>query len=159
KKSTDATYTMLSPRQPVTSTPYALRSLNATVADGLSLACINCVTSSQIASVSGGAVTGLIPIASVPDLSANYIKNATSQQASSNFNVSGTGAAATFNATTQYNIGGTRILSAPGTNNLFVGSSAGQANTTGQGNVFAGPGAGQANTTNGNNTYVGWNAG
>src|SRR5215813_14374545 len=46
KKTTDVNYTMLSPRQTVTSTPYALRSLNATTADGLSVSCINCVTSS-----------------------------------------------------------------------------------------------------------------
>lgn len=44
-------FTTLSPRQPITSNPYALRSLNAAAADGLSIACVNCVTSSQIGSL------------------------------------------------------------------------------------------------------------
>src|SRR5262249_30285015 len=116
KKTTDPTYTTLSPRQPVSSTPYALHSLNAATADGLSVACINCITSIQIQSVNGGAVTGLIPEISVPDLSASYIKNATTPQASSNFNVSGTGTAGTFNAATQYNIAGSRALGVTGGN-------------------------------------------
>src|ERR1043165_5272793 len=64
KKTTDPTYTPLNPRQPVSSTPYALRSLNAATADGLSVACINCITSSQIQSVNGSAVTGTIPVGS-----------------------------------------------------------------------------------------------
>ena len=38
--------TTLSPRQPVNSNPYAIKSLNAASADGLSVACVNCVTSS-----------------------------------------------------------------------------------------------------------------
>jgi len=61
-------YTVLSPRQPIYTTPYAIRSTNANTADGLSVACVNCVTSTQIASVNGSAVTGTIPVASVPDL-------------------------------------------------------------------------------------------
>ncbi|HXI90446.1 MAG TPA: tail fiber domain-containing protein [Blastocatellia bacterium] len=159
KKTSDSSYTTLSPRQPVTSTPYAIRSMNATMADGLSVACINCVTSGQIQSVSGSAVTGTIPVASVPDLGASYIKNTTSQQATSNFNISGTGTAVTFNATTQYNISGNRVLSVPGTNNLFAGSGSGQSNTSGAGNAFVGAGAGQANTVGANNAFFGFNAG
>jgi hypothetical protein len=85
-------YTTLAPRQPITATPYAIKSMNSTTADGLSLTCVSCVTSSQIASVSGSAVTGTIPVASVPAGSANYIHNTTSQQESSNFNISGNGA-------------------------------------------------------------------
>ena len=84
-------FTTLSPRQPLQSSPYAIRSLNAAAADGLSLACVNCVTSSQIQSVNGSAVTGTIPVASVPAGSGNYIQNSISPQASSNFNVSGNG--------------------------------------------------------------------
>jgi hypothetical protein len=94
KPTSGSTFTNLSPRQQVNSTPYAIKSLNAanaTTADGLSVACVNCVTSSQIASVNGGVVTGTIPVASVPSGSANYIQNTTSQQATSNFNISGNG--------------------------------------------------------------------
>src|SRR5262245_26528374 len=96
-------YTLLSPRQPMTSTPYAVRSLNSSVADTLSSACVGCVTSTQVGSVAGSAVTGQIPVASVPAGSASYVQNTTSPQASSNFNISGTGTAATINVTTQYN--------------------------------------------------------
>src|SRR5262245_9436624 len=35
-----ASFTTLSPRQPITSTPYAIRTLKATTADGLSSACV-----------------------------------------------------------------------------------------------------------------------
>jgi hypothetical protein len=93
-------YTILSPRQAITSTPYSMRSLNATAADGLSVACVNCVTSNQIESVDGSQVTGAIPVESVPLGSGNYIQNATAlrragksalQQAAS-FSVDGDGA-------------------------------------------------------------------
>ena len=70
-------FTTLSPRQPITSNPYALRSPNAAAADGLSVACVNCVTSSQIGSL--------------PADSGNYIQNTATLQASSNFNISGNG--------------------------------------------------------------------
>src|SRR5262249_24068238 len=97
KQIANSTYTTLSPRQQITSTPYALKSANATAADGLSVACVNCITSSQIASVNGSAVIGTIPVASVPAGNSNYIQNGTSQQASSNFNISGTGTANILN--------------------------------------------------------------
>lgn len=69
-------YTILSPRQAITSTPYSVRSMNAAAADGLSVACVNCVTSSQIETVDGAQVTGAIPVESVPLGSGNYIQNA-----------------------------------------------------------------------------------
>ena len=86
-----STFTTLSPRQPITSTPYTIKSLSAATADGLSVTCVSCVTSSQIQSVNGSAVSGAIPMASVPPGSGNYIQNTTSPQASSNFNISGNG--------------------------------------------------------------------
>ncbi|HQR36713.1 MAG TPA: hypothetical protein PLK30_28575, partial [Blastocatellia bacterium] len=70
-------YTVLSPRQAITATPYAMRSLNAASADGLSASCINCITSGQIQSVDGTQITGAIPVGSVPTGSGNYIQNAT----------------------------------------------------------------------------------
>jgi len=152
-------YAVLSPRHAINATPYAVKSLNATTSDGLSAACVNCVTSSQIGSVDGSVVTGTIPVESVPAGSANYIQNSNSPQASSAFNISGTGTAGTFNATTQYNIGGSRILSAPGTNNLFVGLSAGQSNTSGGSNAFAGANAGLTNSVGARNAFFGFNAG
>src|ERR1044072_4906258 len=94
-------YTVLAPRQPLTSTPYAIRTLAATVADGLSAACVGCVTSTQIGSL--------------PATSGNYVQNSTSQQAGSNFNISGNGTAGgtlssnIVDAAAQYNLGGSRI--------------------------------------------------
>ena len=70
-------FTTLSPRQPITATPYAVKSLTATMADGLSASCNGCVNSTQI---------GSLPVSSN-----SYIQNTTSQQANSNFNISGTG--------------------------------------------------------------------
>ena len=158
KKTTDSSYTTLSPRQPITSTPYALRSLNATVADGLSVACVNCITSSQIASVSGSAVAGTIPVASVPAGSDSYIQNQIVSTQAGDFSIGGTGAANIINATTQYNLGGQRMLSAAGTFNTFTGIGAGIANTGVQ-NSFFGSMAGQNNTSGISNAFFGTWAG
>ncbi len=165
KASGGGPFTTLTPRQQMTATTYAIRSLTATAADGLSVACVNCVTSSQIQSVNGSVVTGTIPVASVPAGSANYIQNAINQQASSNFYISGNGTAAgtltgnSVNAITQYNIGGQRVLSAAGTKNLFAGINAGTNITTGGTNAFFGNESGSSNTIGDNNSFFGFNAG
>lgn len=176
KPDAGSVFTTLSPRQQITATPYALKSVNATSSDGLSVACVNCVTSSQIASVNGSAVTGAIPVGSLPAGSGNYIQNTASLQSSSNFNISGTGSASIFNASSQFNIGGIRVLSILGGNNIFAGEaagsnnssgfensffgwSAGAANTLGINNSFFGGAAGNANTTGGNNSFFGTEAG
>ena len=65
----------------------------------------------------------------------------------------------TVNAQTQYNLGGNRILSAAGTQNLFVGLNAGRDNSTGFLNTFVGSAAGQGNTTGDANSFFGANAG
>lgn len=164
KPAGSGTFTILSPRQSVLATPYAIKSLGAAAADGLSVACVNCVTSGQIASVNGSAVTGAIPVASVPAGSANYLQNTTTQQTTSNFNISGNGTAggtlsgSIMNATTQYNLSGSRILSNEGSGNLFVGKSAGLANT-GFFNAFFGASAGENNTTGVVNSFFGNSAG
>ena len=157
-------FATLTPRQQITLTPYAIRSLNATAADGLSVVCVNCVTSSQIGSVNGSAVTGQIPVASIPSGSGFYIQNTQATQASSNFNISGDGTAVgtlssnVVNATTQYNIGAGRVLSISGSGNTFVGSGTGSVNT-GTNNTFIGRNAGLGNTTGGSNVFFGTSAG
>src|SRR5438552_3862468 len=97
KQTSGSTFVTLGPRQPVTSNPYAIRSLNAMSADGLSVGCVNCVTSSQINSVQGSQVTGnvagsqvsgFIPVASVPAGSASYIQNQSASAQSGAFNIS-----------------------------------------------------------------------
>lgn len=130
-------FTTLSPRQPITSTPYAIRSLNASTADAVT-------------------VTGL------PGGSGNYIQNGTTQQASANFNIAGNGMAGgtlsgnVVNAGQQYNLGGSSILSAAGTRNLFAGIGAGQANPSTGDNSFFGAGAGQATTACCNSFFGTW---
>jgi hypothetical protein len=94
--------------------------------------------------------------------STNYIQNTTTQQPA-NFNVSGSGTvggtlnASVINSTTQYNIGGSRVLGIAGSN-LFAGINSGGANTSGAGNVFVGTNAGAANTTGNANVALGDNA-
>ena len=134
-----SSFTTLTPRQPITSTPYAVRSLNATSADS-------------------------VPASGVPGGSGNYIQNSSSPQATSNFNISGNGTAAgtlsgnVVNAATQFNLNGSRILSNPGMSNLFAGTGAGAANTAFD-NAFFGHGAGQASTTGSDNAFFGSGAG
>ncbi len=71
-------FTSLSPLQPVSATPYAIKSLSAAAADSLSVTCVNCVTSSQIGSL--------------PTNSGSYIQNQeASPQSSANFSISGNG--------------------------------------------------------------------
>ncbi|MEO7540275.1 MAG: hypothetical protein ABIV21_09615 [Pyrinomonadaceae bacterium] len=107
------TFTPLTPRQQLNSTPHAVRSLIATSADS-------------------------VPVAGVPAGSGNYIQNTAVQQASSNFSISGSGTAAgtmtgaTVNAVTQFNLNGGRLIhlgSNPINENLFVGPGAGSTTT------------------------------
>ena len=91
--------------------------------------------------------------------STNYIQNTSTPQASSNFNISGTGTASIFDAATQYNINAKRVLSVAGSENLFAGDGAGIGNTTGRRNSFFGREAGFSNTMGGSNTFFGYLAG
>src|SRR5687768_14337410 len=68
-------YTQLLPRAQITSSPYAVQTISAQVANALSSACVGCVSNNQIASIQGSKVTGsiagnqisgTIPVASVP---------------------------------------------------------------------------------------------
>jgi endosialidase-like protein len=122
-------FTTLAPRQQITSTPYAIRSLQASSADAV-------------------AVSG------VPAGSGNYIQNNITAQ-TANFNISGSGTAGgtlsanAINTTTQYNLGGIRLLGLgpnTGTNNILLGVNAGNSLTDGHENVFIGNDSGQATT-------------
>ena len=129
-------YTVLSPRQPLSAAPYAIRSTTATNATQL-----------------GGLTAG------------GFIQNTTSQQPGTSFNISGNGSlagtlsAGVVNTGVQYNINGNRVLSAAGFFNLFAGLGAGAANTTGSSNSFFGSNAGMANTTACCNSFFGAFAG
>jgi Chaperone of endosialidase len=103
-------FVTLLPRQQINSTPYAVRTLNASSADSLSNACDGCVQDSQINQVSGSKVSGAIAVTSVPSGSTNYIQNSMATQAGANFNIDGKGTANIFDAATQFNIGGSRVF-------------------------------------------------
>ena len=171
--------TTLAPRQPITSEPYAVRSLISA----------NAVTANNSLQL-GGTAAGQFVQTSDARLSddrnplpgsANYIQNGTSQQGGASFSISGNGTAAgtlsgsQVNAATQFNINGQRMMSSPGPTNTFVGigagtvtiandnsffgRSAGAANTTGNINSFFGASAGQANTTGVTNSFFGFGSG
>jgi len=133
-------FTTLTPRQPITSTPYAVRSLNAATADS-------------------------VPASGVPSGSGNYIQNAISPQSASNFNITGSGTAggtltgSKINATTQYDLNSLRILGADmNGENLFVGLGAGP-NASGIRNTFFGSNAGLSHMVGRDNTFIGTEAG
>ena len=133
---TGGSFTLLTPRQQITSTPYAVRSLNAASADS-------------------------VPASGVPAGSGNYIQSNPSAQQTASFNISGNGTAGgtlsgnVLNATTQFNLNGSRILSNPGSRNLFAGFGAGAANVTGNSNSFFGVFAGAASTGTDNSFFGG----
>src|SRR5437870_7002461 len=172
---TGGSFTLLTPRQQVTSTPYAIRSANASSADTATNAtnATNATTATNATQLGGVAASQYVQTndlrlsdARTPTPgSSNYIQNASAQQSSSNFNISGNGAAGgtltgnVVNATTQYNLNGGRILSNAGSQNLFAGVGAGAANTTGGANAFFGASAGFANTTGVGNAFFGNAAG
>jgi hypothetical protein len=146
-------YTALNPRQVITSAPYAVRSLNSSTAD-------TSANSTQLGGINANQYiqtndSRLFDDRNPLPNSPNYIQNSTSQQASSNFNISGSGNANSFNSLTNYQIGGTTILSVPGNANVFVGNAAGIVNTTGANGTFVGTGAGQSNTLGIRNSFFG----
>lgn len=155
----DPSYTPQSPRIKFASTPYAIRSLSAGTADNATQ--LNGVAAGQYVMTTDPRLSD----ARTPSAgSGNYIQNSTVQQASSNFNISGNGTAAgtltgnIVSATTQFNIGANRVLSNPGSDNLFAGVSAG-AVTTGGFNSFFGAKAGRLNGTGVSNSFFGTEAG
>jgi trimeric autotransporter adhesin len=160
------TVTTLAPRSKVLSTPYSTNAINAINAT-------NAQTTQNALQLGGVAANQFIqtndsrlsdarnPLPNSP----NYINNSTTQQTTSNFNISGNGTAGgtltgnIVNATTQLNINGVRVLTSPGSFNFFAGNGAGQSNTTGSSNSFFGVNAGVFNTTGGNNAFFGFEAG
>jgi hypothetical protein len=159
-------YTPLAPRQPVTSSPYSIKSNSAenaanatTAANALQLGGVAAnqfvVTSDARLSDARNPLSG----------SANYIQNQNAApQASTDFNIGGNGTVAgtlsgnIVRASTQFNIGNSRILSNAGSGNLFAGVGAGPINT-GPNNTFLGFNAGAGNTTGSGNVFVGSAAG
>ena len=163
-------FTPLTPRQPVSSAPYSVRSLNATAADtALNAANATNATTATNATQLGGIAAGQYVLTGDARLSdarnplpnsGNYIQNTTSPQTSSNFKIWGNGIAGgtlwgnAVNSETYFYTGGIRVLSTDGTNNVFVGHASGVLNT-GTGNSFLGQDAGNVNAAGSFNTFVG----
>ncbi|HVF46866.1 MAG TPA: hypothetical protein VNA17_04805, partial [Pyrinomonadaceae bacterium] len=170
------------PRQQVYSVPYAIKSILSGEADfALDSAKLGGVDANQYVLTTDprlGGGGGGPPAAGSPF----YIHNSATQQASSNFNISGNGivaglfSAGTVNAQTQFNLGGQRILrsnagsfnlalgedsgsSAVGSLNTFVGNAAGRDNVGGLQNSFFGHRSGLSNTNGASNNFFGYLAG
>ena len=167
-------FTLLSPRQPITSTPYAVRSASSNNADvaatATNAAQLGGIVANQYVITTDSRLTDpRAPIAG----SSNYIQNTTTQQASSTFNVSGNGTAGgtlsanAVNATQQYNLKSLRAFSISGgsnqfqNSNTFVGVEAGTStnpsptSSLGNFNSFLGTSAGHQNTGGGENSFFG----
>ena len=169
-------YTVLSPRQQLTSSVYAIKARSAASADNTTQ--LGGVAANQYVQTNDSRLSDARPPTAG---SANYSQHATSPQASSDFNISGNGivggvvTADAINSTTGYSIANTRVLSIKGTDNIFAGAdvglsnsgddnsffgfTAGHTNTTGSENSFFGSAAGTANTTGFDNSVFGFSAG
>jgi len=173
KKPADVAFTVLTPNQPVTSEPYAIRSEAAGSADlALDSQKLGGLAAAQYVLTGDARLSdSRTPLPGSP----NYIQNGVGLQAASNFNISGTGTANSFNSGSAYNILNNRALSADaggntfvgfnitfantGSNNTFVGNLAGHANTSGFSNSFFGQNTGGSNSGGVQNSFFGANAG
>ncbi|HSK70581.1 MAG TPA: tail fiber domain-containing protein [Pyrinomonadaceae bacterium] len=153
-------YTILNPRQPVTSTPYAIRSIHTNLANSALMSTNSAKLGNIPADQYVVTTDARMSDARAPQPgSANYIQNTQNQQTgTANFNISGEGKANILTATTQFNLFNKRILSASN-GNMFVGHEAGVENTTGGDNSFFGTFTGQKNMTGILNSFFGYSAG
>lgn len=104
-------FTLLTPRQPITSSPYAIKTLNANAADSVSAACVLCITNAQISGIDGAKVTGTVANATNAG-SATTAGNVSGVVAVAN---GGTGANSAANARTNLGLGTLATLSPTGT--------------------------------------------
>jgi hypothetical protein len=149
-------FTAIAPRQAVASAPYAVRAATA----GNTLALGGVPASQYVVTTDPRLSDARNPLPGSP----SYVQNSTTPQAAS-FNITGGGivggtlSGGTVNAGNQYNLGGARILSTPGTGNLLAGIGAGAALSSGADNAFFGTGAGAATSLGLANAFFGKDAG
>ncbi len=148
-------FVTLTPRQKLTSAPYAVQSLSAAIAgDSLNL---GGVPASQYVTTADPRLSDArLPLPGSND----YIQNNTNTpQPGVNFNLGGTGSANILNAQTQFNLSGQRFISAAANGNLLIGTGTGASITTGERNVFVGLNAGAATSFGVGNSFFGDSAG
>lgn len=158
----NGSYTLLSPRQRISSSPFSVQTINAQFADTAGNAqAVGGIPAANIVNTNDPRLNDARPPTAG---SGNYVQNSTTQQPSSNFNVSGNGTAGgtlsgqNINATFEYRLGGQPFLRSVGTNTSF-GAESGAANL-GLSNTFSGYRAGQSATSNAsNNSFFGARAG
>jgi len=167
-------FTLLTPRQPIASTPYAVRSLSTATADlATNTQQLGGMAAGQYVQTGDARMSDArTPIAG----SSNYIQNSASPQTAANFNITGNGTAGgtlsanLVNANTQYNLNGNRAFAITGgalwpNSNTFAGIGAGASTTpssssdNGSNNSFFGVGAGTANSTGFQNAFFGSSTG
>ncbi|MCP9494026.1 MAG: tail fiber domain-containing protein [Pyrinomonadaceae bacterium MAG19_C2-C3] len=170
----------LTPRQPITSAPYAIRSQNAATAETATNATqLGGVNANQFiqegdtrlsdsrpsssVNFSTAQLSGVVPInrGGTGSATQNFVDLTTAQTIAGNKTFSGTLSGGTVNAVTQFNISGNRVLGVSGItsllSNTFVGISTG--NSSSINNTFVGFRAGDAATNGGNNSFFGASAG
>lgn len=124
-------FTVLDPRQPVTSAPHNIKSLSSGSSDGLSVACVLCVTDGQIQSIDGSKVTGTVASAANATIATNVsgvvqIANGGTGSSTKNF---------VDLSTNQTSIGGdktfTGAIGVTGGSGIFNGNGSGLTNLNG----------------------------
>ena len=149
-------FVALTPRQQITSAPYAIKSLNAAKAETADNALnLGGTPANQFVLTNDLRMTDSRDPKPGSDF---YIRNNGGLQAADIY-ISGLMSANGFDSNFGYSIGGGSVLTAPGTNNIFVGLGAGAGTTTGGSNSFVGMGTGQANITGSFNSFFGRSAG
>jgi hypothetical protein len=155
-------FIVLTPRQRITTAPYALRSQSAAGADSAARA--DTATNADDATKLGGIAAAQYVRTDDPRLTGvglDYIQNTTQPQAA-NFNITGNGVvggtltAGVVSATTEFRIGANRVLSV---NNQSTSLGIGAGGSGGRFNSVFGSSAGRLNQTGLDNSYFGDNAG
>lgn len=169
-------FMLLSPRQQVTATPYAVRSVSAGTADSATNA-TNATTATNATQLGGVAASQYVQTNdsrltdSRPPTggSANYIQNTSGAQ-TADFNISGNGTAGgtlsgtVVNAAAQFNLSGVRAFSIIDSNNTLAGAGSGSSlipgnSNNGVFNSFFGFNAGNVSTSGNANAFFGSRAG